>query len=61
MSGGISEYLALVLSQNKIANFRIKAFPEGFYRQGTRQDVLSEAGLGVEELRKAALELLGIL
>lgn len=61
VSGGISEYLALVLSENKITNFRIKAFPEGFYRQGTRQDVLSEAGLGVEELRKAALELLGLL
>ena len=61
VSGGISEYLALVLSQNKITNFRIKAFPEGFYRQGSRADVLSEAGLGVEELRKAALELLGIL
>ena len=61
VSGGISEYLALVLSENKITNFRIKAFPEGFYRQGTRQDVLSEAGLSVEELCKAALDLLGLL
>ncbi len=58
VSGGISEYLALVCEKNGIRNYRIKAFPEKFYCHGSRSDVLDEAEMNVSDLKEAALSLL---
>lgn len=58
VSGGISEYLALLCGENGIRNSRIKAFPEKFYSQGSRSDVLDEAEMNVFGLKEAALSLL---
>lgn len=58
VSGGISEYLALLCGENGIRNSRIKAFPEKFYSQGSRSDVLDEAEMNVSALKEAALSLL---
>lgn len=58
VSGGISEYLALLCGENGIRNSRIKAFPEKFYSQGSRSDVLDEADMNVSGLKEAALSLL---
>lgn len=58
VSGGISEYLALLCGENGIRNSRIKAFPEKFYSQGSRSDVLDEADMNVSALKEAALSLL---
>lgn len=58
VSGGISEYLALLCGENGIRNSRIKAFPEKFYSQGSRSDVLDEAEMNVSGLKEAALSLL---
>lgn len=58
VSGGISEYLALLCGENGIRNTRIKAFPEKFYSQGSRSDVLDEADMNVSALKEAALSLL---
>lgn len=56
--GGISEELARLCAENRIEKIAVKAFPEGFYHQGTRKQVLEQAGLAPEDLRKAALEIL---
>lgn len=58
--GGVSEYLARVCAENGIEKFAVKAFPSEFYHQGTRSQVLAEAGLSPEDLRLAALKLLKI-
>lgn len=58
VSGGISEYLALLCGENGIRNSRIKAFSEKFYCQGSRSDVLDEADMNVSGLKEAALSLL---
>ena len=57
-TGGVSEYLSLVCEKNLIHNYAVKAFPEGFYSQGSREDVLEEAGMSVSDLKNTALDLL---
>ena len=57
-TGGISEELARLCAENGIEKITVKAFPEEFYHQGTRNQVLEQAGLAPENLRKAALEIL---
>lgn len=57
-TGGISEELARLCAENGIEKIAVKAFPEEFYHQGTRNQVLEQAGLAPENLRKAALEIL---
>ena len=57
-TGGISEELALILFENGITSFRIKAFPEKFISNGTRAHVLKEAGLSSECLVEEALSCL---
>ncbi len=57
-TGGISEYLSLLCEKKLIHNYAIKAFPEGFYSQGSREEVLSEAGLSVNDIKNAALNLI---
>ena len=54
VSGGISEYLSLLCEKNGIRNFVIKAFPEKFYSQGSRSDVLDQAEMNVSHLISAA-------
>ena len=57
-TGGVSEYLTRLCSENGVEKIAVKAFPEEFYHQGTRNQVLEQAGLSPEYLRKAALEIL---
>ena len=57
-TAGISEELALILFENGITSFRIKAFPEKFISNGTRAHVLKEAGLSSECLVEEALSCL---
>lgn len=57
-TGGISEELARLCAENGIEKIAVKAFSEEFYHQGTRNQVLEQAGLAPEKLRKAALEIL---
>lgn len=57
-TGGISEELARLCAENGIEKIAVKAFPEEFYHQGTRNQVLEQAGLAPENLREAALEIL---
>lgn len=57
ITGGISEYLALLSEKNGI-KYAVKAFPEGFYSQGSREEVLNEASLSVNDLKNAALSLI---
>lgn len=59
ITGGISEFLAGLCSGNGLENFVVKAFPEKFYHQGTRNQVLAQAGLTAEDLHNAALTILG--
>ena len=57
-TAGISEELALILFENGITSFSIKAFPEKFISNGTRAHVLKEAGLSSECLVEEALSCL---
>lgn len=57
-TGGISEELARLCAENGIEKIAVKAFPEEFYHQGTRSQVLEQAGLSPENLRESALEIL---
>jgi len=59
ITGGVSEYLASVCASDGIGKFCIKAFPEKFYSQGSREQVLEQASMTAEDLRKAALNILG--
>lgn len=59
-TGGISEELMLVLYKNGIKNVKIKAFPEKFISNGTRQSVLHEAKLSSDFLIEDSLELLKV-
>lgn len=54
-TGGISEYLAGLCAKNGFENFVIKAFPSEFFHQGTRNQVLTQAGLNAEDLHNAAI------
>lgn len=58
ITGGISEYLASVCAANGINNFKIKAFPEKYYSQGTRAEVCEDAGISPENLLETALDLI---
>lgn len=58
VTGGISEYIASVYGKRGFSNFAIKAFPEKYYSQGSRNDVLVQAGLTPEDLKSAALKIL---
>ena len=58
ITGGISEYLAGLCAKKSINNFTIKAFPQEFFHQGTRSQVLMQAGLSLEDLHNAALGLI---
>lgn len=56
--GGISEALSGLCARNGLWKNVIKAFPSKFFRQGNRNQVLSEAGLTAEDIYKTAKELI---
>lgn len=57
-TGGVSEALASACAVRGFSHFCIKAFDERFYSQGTREQVLEQARMTAEDLKKAALETL---
>ncbi|EID84993.1 1-deoxy-D-xylulose-5-phosphate synthase [Treponema sp. JC4] len=57
-TGGISEHLAGLLSENKYNKTRILAFEDKYYSHGSRSDVLEMAGLSVKDIENAVNSLL---
>ena len=57
-TGGISEHLAGILSQQKYNKTRILAFEDKYYSHGSRSDVLEMAGLSVKDIENAVNSLL---
>ena len=57
-TGGIGEYVQLVLARAGVTNTAVKAFPDAFMLQGSRAEVLSDAGLSPKALAAAARALL---
>lgn len=57
-TGGISEHLAGILSQQKYNKTRILAFEDKYYSHGSRLDVLEMAGLSVKDIENAVNSLL---
>ncbi len=53
ITGGVSEYLSLLLSQNKLFNFKVLGFEDKYFEHGTRSEVLEAAGLSVDHIYKA--------
>lgn len=43
VTGGVSEHLRGVLAESGISNVAVKAFPEKFFAQGTRAEILEDA------------------
>ena len=56
-TGGVSEYLEELLNKNNYGNTKILAFGDRYYEHGTRAEILEAAGLSVECMEKAVLEL----
>ncbi|MGN0731475.1 MAG: 1-deoxy-D-xylulose-5-phosphate synthase [Treponema sp.] len=50
---GIGETIEIILRRNKMENIKVLAFPEKFISQGTRQEVLQEAGLASGDIENA--------
>ena len=50
---GIGETIEVILRRNKMENIKVLAFPEKFISQGTRQEVLQEAGLASGDIENA--------
>ena len=55
--GGVSEYLEELLNKNNYGNTKILAFGDRYYEHGTRAEILEAAGISVECIEKAVLEL----
>ena len=56
-TGGISEYLAGVLAQNKYLKTKVLAFDDRYYSHGTRAQILQDAGLAPQDIAGAIKEL----
>ncbi|MBQ8679877.1 MAG: 1-deoxy-D-xylulose-5-phosphate synthase [Treponema sp.] len=54
-NGGIGEYLENLLFEHGFKNVSLFAFPEKFFSQGTRAQILEEAGLSAGEISKKLL------
>ena len=54
-NGGIGEYIETVLFEHGFKNVSVFAFPERFFPQGTRAEVLEEAGLSAREISQKLL------
>ena len=55
-NGGIGEYLENLLFEHGFKNVSLFAFPEKFFSQGTRAQILEEAGLSAREIVKKLLD-----
>lgn len=55
--GGISEYLAGLLAQNKYLKTKVLAFDDKYYSHGNRAQILQEAGLSPQQIAAALKEL----
>lgn len=51
--GGIAEELERILYRNGVTNVKVLAFPQKYICQGTRQEVLSDAGLSSAHIENA--------
>ena len=49
-TGGVGEYIKNLLFEHDFTNVRAFAFPEKFFAQGTRAEVLSDAGLSAQKI-----------
>ena len=56
-TGGISEYLAGMLAQNKYLKIKVLAFDDRYYSHGTRAQILQDAGLAPQDIAAAIKEL----
>lgn len=56
-TGGISEYLESLLHKNGFTNTKILAFEEKFYEHATRQEILQQAGLSPDCIKKAVMSM----
>ena len=54
-TGGVGEYLENLLYEHDFKNVSVFAFPEKFFAQGTRAQILEEAGLSAREISKKLL------
>lgn len=57
VTGGVSEYLSSLLYKNNFDAVKILAFEEKYYNQGTRSQILQNAGLSSNQIENAAEEL----
>lgn len=53
--GGVGEYLEGVLNRNGISNVKVLGFPQGFISQGSRSEVLKDAGLTAQDIENAGI------
>lgn len=51
-SGGVGEYIETVLFERGFSRVSVFAFPERFFSQGTRAQILEDAGLSAREIVK---------
>lgn len=49
-TGGVGEYIENLLFEHDFKNVKVFAFPEKFFGQGTRAEVLSDAGLSARKI-----------
>ncbi len=49
-TGGVGEYIENLLFEHEFDNVKVFAFPERFFAQGTRAEVLSDAGLSARKI-----------
>lgn len=52
-TGGVGEYIEEILFREKIFNVKLLAFPERFISQGSRKEVLTDAGLSRGDIENA--------
>ncbi|MCR4579379.1 MAG: 1-deoxy-D-xylulose-5-phosphate synthase [Treponema sp.] len=53
IDGGVGEYLNQLALKNGITNTRLMGFEDRFYSHGSREDVLNEARLSVNDIRES--------
>ena len=53
IDGGAGEYLNQLVLKNGITNTRVMGFEDRFYSHGSREDVLAEAKLSVNDIKEA--------
>ena len=53
--GGVGEYIECLLLKNGINNIKVLGFPQSYLSQGTREEVLSAAGLSCQDIFNAGI------